>query len=202
MIAGQVPQMMMIVRTTNLSRLRNSTRKSIGMLKDDNKKERERMGPLLTNPNDPRPWETAGETVKRGGKWGKGKGKANQRPKKRVWNERRKEWLLNLPVCSEPQQSVRGAPRWAIKVKTRCEYLKHLPTHIGDTMERQFVSGDEDLEALIRHWQPRQMRDRNWTSANYYWWRIQKEQKRTPTKLQLVEAFLDPQDFQACFNAH
>ena len=23
-------------------------------------KERERLGPLLTNPNDPRPWETAG----------------------------------------------------------------------------------------------------------------------------------------------
>ena len=91
--------------------------------------------------------------------------------------KRRKEWLLNLPVCSEPQQSVRGAPRWAIKVKARCEYLKHLPTRIGDTMERQFASGDDDLEALIRHWQPRQMRDRNWTSANYYWWRIQKEQK-------------------------
>ena len=88
------------------------------------RREQERMEfmeSLLTNPNDPRPWETAGETVKRGGKWGKGKGKANQRPKKRVWNERRKEWLLNLPVCSGPQQSVRGAPRWAINVKTRCE---------------------------------------------------------------------------------
>ena len=137
-------------------------------------KEQDRVGPLLTNPNDPRPWETAGGKVKGDGKWRKGKGKANQRPKQRIWNERRKEWLLNLPVCSEPQQSVRGAPRWAIKVKTRCEYLKHLPTHIGDTMERQFVSGDDDLEALIRHWQPRQTRDRNWTSANDYWWRIQK----------------------------
>ena len=115
--------------------------------------------------------------VKGGGKWSKGKGKANQRPKQRIWNERRKEWLLNLPVCSEPQQSVRGAPRWAINVKTRCEYLKHLPTHVGDTMERQFASGDKDLEALLRQWQPRQMRDRNWTSANYYWWRSIKGRK-------------------------
>ena len=149
-------------------------------------KERERLGPLLTNPNDPRPWETAGGTVKGGGKWGKGKGKDNRRPKRIIWNERRKEWLLNLPVCSGPHATIRSAPRWAINVKSRCAYLKHLPTYVGDTMERQFASGDQDLEALLRQWQPRQMRDRNWTSANYYWWRIQKRTERTQQILQAV----------------
>ena len=126
------------------------------------------MEPLLTNPNDPMPWETAGGTVKGGGKWGKGKGKANQRQKKRVWNERRKEWLLKLPVCSGPHTTIRHAPRWAVKVRSQCEYLKHLPAYIGDTMEKHFAAGDKDLEALLRQWQPRQMKDRNWTSANYF----------------------------------
>ena len=44
-------------------------------------------------------------------------------------------------------------------------------------MEKQFASGDKHLAALFRQWQPRQMKDRNWTSANYFWWRIQREQR-------------------------
>ena len=45
----------------------------------------------FTSTRDPMPWETVGGKVKGGGKWSKGKGKANQRPKQRIWNERRKE---------------------------------------------------------------------------------------------------------------
>ena len=88
------------------------------------------------------PWETAGGQSKGGGKWvqGRGKGKANQRKKRKFWNNIRKEWLLNLPVCENKNPpSIRQAPRYMINVKNRCEYLKHLPTHLGDTMENSLL---------------------------------------------------------------
>ena len=56
-------------------------------------------------------------------------------------------------------------------------YLKHLPAYLGDTMEKQLAQGDKDMEILIRQWQPKEMKDRNWTSANYFWWKIQKEER-------------------------
>ena len=44
-------------------------------------KEQERLGPLLTNPNDPRPWETAGGKVKWGWQVEKRKGQSQSAPK-------------------------------------------------------------------------------------------------------------------------
>ena len=64
-----------------------------------------------------------------------------------------------------------------IKVRSQCEYLKHLPAYLGDTMEKQLAQGDKYMEILIRQWQPKEMKDRNWTSANYFWWNIQKEER-------------------------
>ena len=55
-----------------------------------------------------------------------------------------------------------------IKVRSQCEYLKHLPAYLGDTMEKQLAQGDKDMEILIRQWQPKEMKDRNWPSANYF----------------------------------
>ena len=64
-----------------------------------------------------------------------------------------------------------------IKVRTQCDYLKHLPAYLGDTMEKQFAQGDKDMERLLRQWKPKEMRDRNWTSANYFWWKIQSQER-------------------------
>ena len=44
-------------------------------------------------------------------------------------------------------------------------------------MEKQLAQGDKDLETLIRQWQPKEMKERSWTSANYCWWKIQTEEQ-------------------------